>query len=59
MDHRRFLGLLTIIYLGLWFALAINPSHRQDWMLENVLVVIVIVTLAATVILPDNRAIVN
>ena len=35
------LGLL-LAFLVLWIALAINPLYRQDWLLENVLVIIVV-----------------
>lgn len=38
------LGLLTL----LWVGLAIEPLHRDDWMLENVLLVIAIALLAFT-----------
>lgn len=31
---------LFYIYLMIWFALAINPRYREDWLLENILVFI-------------------
>ena len=40
MPHRKFLYLLTIV-LGIEFVvLAIAPTDRKDWLLENVLVVL-------------------
>lgn len=48
MEHRRFLGVLAVAYLIVWTALAINPSHREDWMLENALVMVAAVVLATT-----------
>ncbi len=45
MPHRQFLFLLTIV-LGIEFAvLAIAPTDRKDWLLENVLVVLFVVAL--------------
>ncbi|MGD9742810.1 MAG: DUF2238 domain-containing protein [Dongiaceae bacterium] len=38
MSHGRYRLLLAMIFLLLWVALAIAPSDRHDWMLENVLV---------------------
>jgi len=38
MSHGRYRLLLALIFLLLWAALAIAPSDRHDWMLENVLV---------------------
>ncbi len=35
---RRYPLLLLVLYLAWWLALAIAPSYRQDWLLENVLV---------------------
>ena len=32
--------LLFTLYLLIWIALAINPSYRDDWILENILVTI-------------------
>lgn len=48
MNNRRFLLLLTTIYFVVWTVLAINPSHRTDWMLENVLVVFAVIAVAST-----------
>lgn len=35
---RRYPLLLLLLYLAWWLALAVAPSYRQDWLLENVLV---------------------
>lgn len=48
MSHARYVGLLAGVFALLWIALAIEPSHRQDWLLENVLVALGIGLLAAT-----------
>lgn len=45
---RRYLLLLAVAFGVWWVALAIAPMHRDDWALENVLVVACIVALAAT-----------
>lgn len=36
--YRRYLAILAGLYLVLWTALAIDPLHRDDWLLENALV---------------------
>lgn len=36
--YRRYLLVLLAIYAALWLALAIEPRHRDDWLLENALV---------------------
>jgi len=36
--YRRYLAILAGLYLVLWTALAIEPLHRDDWLLENALV---------------------
>lgn len=35
---RRYPLLLLVLYLAWWLVLAVAPSYRQDWLLENVLV---------------------
>ena len=42
-QRRRYLRRLTLIFLLLWSALAIAPFNRQDWALENLLVLIFVV----------------
>ncbi len=41
MTERIKLALL-LAFLALWIALGINPLYRQDWLLENVLVLLVL-----------------
>jgi len=48
MSNQKFLLLLAILYLPIWVGLAIDPNHRSDWLLENVLVVIAIILIAST-----------
>ncbi len=38
MSRRRYLLILVALYAVLWTALAIDPKHRDDWLLENALV---------------------
>lgn len=40
LPHRRYLLLLIALYLPLWLLLAIAPLDRHDWLLENVLVLL-------------------
>jgi putative membrane protein len=42
MSHRRFLIVLAIVFFAIWAALAVDPSHRDDWLLENALVALFI-----------------
>ena len=46
--HPRYLLTLAGLLALLWIPLAIHPSHRDDWVLENVLLVAAIVLLATT-----------
>jgi putative membrane protein len=46
MSHRRYLLVLTVLFGVWWIALAIHPSHRSPWMLENAPVVAAVVLLA-------------
>ena len=45
---RRYPALLLALLTALWLALAIAPVYRQDWLLENLLVVIAVPILVAT-----------
>jgi putative membrane protein len=45
MGYRLTLAVLTGLYLCLWSILAIAPRHRDDWMLENALVVVFVAAL--------------
>jgi len=48
MKHRSYVLVLAALLAVLWVALAINPSHRDDWLLENALLVLACILLAAT-----------
>ena len=48
LTHRTYLMILTFLFSVEWIALAINPYYRNDWALENVLVVIAVIVLAAS-----------
>jgi len=43
---RHALALLAV-YVAAWTALAVNPRYREDWALENVLVVLAVLLLPA------------
>ena len=45
---RRYPALLLVLFTALWLALAIDPVYRQDWLLENLLVLIAVPTLVLT-----------
>ena len=40
MSYERHARLLAAVFAALWVALAIRPVNRQDWILENVLLVL-------------------
>ncbi len=46
--HGRYVAGLATVFAVLWILLAISPYDRHDWALENVLVVVFCVALAAT-----------
>jgi putative membrane protein len=48
MSHRRYLLILVTIFGVEWVLLAIDPLFRADWMLENTLVLVFVVVLAAS-----------
>jgi putative membrane protein len=48
MQHRSYVLVLAALLTVLWSALAIAPLHRDDWLLENALLVIACVALALT-----------
>ena len=48
ISHRAYLALLGVLFGALWVALAIEPKYRDDWMLENILVAVLVVAIAAT-----------
>ena len=45
---ERYPAALLIAFGAFWIALAIAPSYRQDWLLENVLVLVAVPVLVAT-----------
>jgi putative membrane protein len=48
LSHRTYLLILAFLFSVEWIALAINPYYRDDWALENALVVIAVIVLAAS-----------
>ena len=48
MSHRRYLLILAGIFAVVWASLAVAPSSRADWALENALVLVFVVVLAAS-----------
>ena len=45
---ERYPAALLLVFGVLWTALAIAPSYRQDWLLENVLIFVALPLLVAT-----------
>jgi len=48
VSHRRYLLILAIVFALEWALLAIAPYDRADWALENALVAVFVLVLAAT-----------
>ena len=48
VSHRKYLLVLAVLFAAIWAALAISPLYREDWMLENALVVAFAVFLMAS-----------
>jgi putative membrane protein len=48
MSRKAYLWTLGIIYAVWWVAMAINPKHFEDWLLENALVVAALALLVFT-----------
>lgn len=48
VSHRRYLLILAIVFAIEWVLLAIYPYDRADWALENALVAVFVLVLAAT-----------
>jgi len=48
IDHNRYLLYLSLLFLAWWLVLAISPYNRADWMLENVMVIIAVMVIAAS-----------
>lgn len=47
-SHRKYLLVLAVLFAVIWAALAVSPLFREDWMLENALVVVFAVVLVAS-----------
>lgn len=47
-SHRKYLLVLAVLFAVIWAALAISPLYREDWILENLLVVVFVAGMAAT-----------
>ena len=47
-SHGRHQAVLLTLFLLLWAALAVAPSYRQDWALENALVIPLVAALVLT-----------
>jgi putative membrane protein len=47
ISHRKYLLILGILFVALWIALAIRPWYRADWAVENILVVLFVIAVAA------------
>jgi putative membrane protein len=45
---ERYPAILLLVFGTVWIALAIAPSYRQDWLLENVLIFVAVPLLVAT-----------
>jgi putative membrane protein len=45
---ERYPAVLLLVFGAFWTALAIAPSYRQDWLLENVLIFVAVPLLVAT-----------
>lgn len=48
ISHRKYLLVLALLFAVIWTALAIAPHFREDWLLENLLVVVFAAVLAAS-----------
>jgi putative membrane protein len=48
VTHARYVCALLALLTVWWIALAIDPLDRQDWLLENALLVVAVALLAAT-----------
>ena len=47
-SHPYYVPILAALFLAEWVVLAINPLHRNDWLLENLLIFLVVPILALT-----------
>jgi putative membrane protein len=46
--HKSYVLALALLFVLFWGLLAVNPSHRDDWLLENILSVLACGLLAAS-----------
>jgi putative membrane protein len=46
ISHHRYLLILALLFSVEWIVLAIDPHYRNDWALENVLVVVAVLVIA-------------
>ncbi len=46
--HRSYLLALGVLFAILWAALAINPWYRDDWLVENILVLVSVLLIVLT-----------
>jgi putative membrane protein len=46
ISRRSYFTVLGVLFAALWIPLAIAPSHRDDWLLENALLVVGVAVLA-------------
>lgn len=44
---KRYVAVLVVLFSMLWVAMAIEPKYREDWLVENILVVALALTLVA------------
>jgi len=56
LRRNRLLFLLALAYASIWLAMGIKPSHREDWLLENL---IVFLALPVLVVLYRHRLLSN
>ena len=47
MSYRRYTTFLSLLFIIEWSLLAINPHDRADWALENVLVLVAVISMVA------------
>lgn len=45
ISHRTYLAMLGAVFAVFWVALAIKPRYREDWLLENALVLVFVVVI--------------
>lgn len=48
LPHHHYVSILATLFLSEWILLAIHPLHRNDWLLENILIFLVVPILVIT-----------